>query len=606
MTAISQPPSMIDRAAAAARTIWTRARGPVVAVGLLLWIVSAALGGPKGAGVGAVLTVAVAILALLWPGIRRWLLTASPTSDTPPRVVGPFWAGLADMATRTKTREIVTTCVMVAASIGLAVVAGIGGESALAVIVGLIMILGLIVWIKNRSLFFMFALAASFSLIMYKKFTPFLSESYAVAIYVTTVDVLLIVAYMVWAAEGTMAKDMRRGLRDPVFMLPMASAGLILLSAVNAHDQRLVWAEMLRYFFMTALFIYVGVRVRRREHIWALMLGWLVFLGVQVIVSTSQKVTGGFLGIPQFQLKPDPLEPALAAEYMRPYGTQIHPVFLGCVVSMVCALVACFALHIPRGRLARYALLSCIPLAFVPSFLAKARGPLVALVPTVIFILFFAIRRKFISGRIVLVGALLGLIGLGIFHSAVEETVAPLFGSSSNAGDNWAGRWQINLIGYRMVREHPIVGTGINSFERELAAYKYELNDFDYRPPHNLFVLMAAETGLLGLGVTIVIGLVYARYAYRLTKYSDPMYVSLGIGGLAMLVFVFFEELNSFTLKQDIPMAMFWTVFGLLVAANRMAAEGAPEMPGLSWTKPPRSRVTEGATDNKQLVGAES
>jgi O-antigen ligase len=273
---------------------------------------------------------------------------------------------------------------------------------------------------------------------------------------------------------------------------------------------------------------------------------------------------------------------------------------------MVCALVACFALHIPRGRLARYALLSCIPLAFVPSFLAKARGPLVALVPTVIFILFFAIRRKFISGRIVLVGALLGLIGLGIFHSAVEETVAPLFGSSSNAGDNWAGRWQINLIGYRMVREHPIVGTGINSFERELAAYKYELNDFDYRPPHNLFVLMAAETGLLGLGVTIVIGLVYARYAYRLTKYSDPMYVSLGIGGLAMLVFVFFEELNSFTLKQDIPMAMFWTVFGLLVAANRMAAEGAPEMPGLSWTKPPRSRVTEGATDNKQLVGAES
>ena len=116
--------------------------------------------------------------------------------------------------------------------------------------------------------------------------------------------------------------------------------------------------------------------------------------------------------------------------------------------------------------------------------------------------------------------------------------------------------------------------------------YTYEENPFDFRPAHNLFVLMAAETGLIGLGMTILVGLVFARYAYRLTRARDPMYVSLGIGALAVLVFLIVEELNSFTLKQDIPMAMFWTIFGLVVAANRMADENAPDLPELSWLRP--------------------
>jgi O-antigen ligase len=355
---------------------------------------------------------------------------------------------------------------------------------------------------------------------------------------------------------------------------------------VNAVDQRLVWAEIVRYLWMAALFIYIGIRVRRREHIWAFMFGWMVFLGVQVMVSTSQRFTGGFLGIEILALKPDPMEPN-SLEYMRPFGTQIHPVFLACVVAMVCLMVSSFALHVPRGRLMRYVLLGCIPLAFASTLLSKARGPLVALVPAVAVLLLFSVRRKFISPRILVVGLLVGLIGVGVFHDQVTGLTGSMFGSGdSNARENWNARWQINLIGYRMVREHPLVGIGINSFESQIPEYTYEENPFDFRPAHNLFVLMAAETGLIGLGLVIVIGLVFARYAYRLTRMRDPMYVSLGIGALSVLVFLIFEELNSFTMKQDVPMAMFWAIFGLVIAANRMADESAPELPRLSWLRP--------------------
>lgn len=557
-------------------------------VGLLGWTSSAALGGPRGALVAAVISVLVTVALIARPGITQWLLVERADLDVHPHPRSAFVSDLAARTTGSRTREALTGAVLVALTVVVAIGAATIGEKALIILVGLLALVLLVAVVKNRSLFFMFALAASFSLILYKKFTPLLAESYAVAIYITTVDVLILFLYVIWASEGTLRRDLGEGLRNPVFMLPVAGIAITLLSAVNAADQRLVWAELVRYLWMTALFFYVGIRVRRREHIWAFMLGWLVFLAVQVVVSTSQRFTGGFLGIEILRLKPDPMEPN-SLEFMRPFGTQIHPVFLGCVVGMVCLMVASFALHVPKDRAARYLLLACIPLAFLPSLLARARGPLVALVPAVGVLLFLGVRHRLISPRVVIVAVLLGGIGMGVFHEQTGNVVSSMFSSTeSNARENWNARWKINLIAYRMVREHPIVGTGINNFERQIPNYTYEENPFDFRPAHNLYVLMAAETGLVGLGLTITIGLLYAREALRLTRARDPMFVSLGIGAIATLVFVVLEELNSFTLKEDVPMAMFWTIFGLLVAANRMVADGAPEMPSISWVDPLR------------------
>lgn len=566
-----------------------------VVVGLLLWVLAAGLGGPRGALVASVLSIAIATIALVGSGMKTWLMADSVTGDITPHGHGVFLRDLADRATRTRTREAVTAVVLLGLTVAIAIATGLIGDKALLILVMTIGLLAIIVSVRNRSLMFMFVLAASFSFIWYKKFTPILSESYAVAIYITTVDVVLLFAYFVWAAEGTLFQDLRRGLKNPVFMLPFAGIGVALLSSVNAVDQRLVWAEILRYGWMTALFVYCGIRIRRREHIWAVMLGWLVFLSVQVIVSVSQYFTHGFLGIEQLRLKPDPMQP-LSVQLVRPFGTQIHPDFLACVVGMICLMVACFALHVPKGRLMRYALLGCVPLSFVIAVASRARGPLLALAPAVVVVLVFAVRRNFLTIRVLIVAGLLGLIGVAAAGPQVADLAKGMFGAKeSNLAANWNGRWQINLMAFRMVRAHPFVGIGINSFERQMKDYLYEENKFDFRPAHNLYILTTAETGMLGIGMLVLIGSVYARYAYRLTLRKDPFFQSIGIGALGVLVFIAVEELNSFSLKEDIPMAMFWAIFGLLVAATRMADDGAPGMPTVRWFRP--NRHLDGAPD---------
>lgn len=577
-----------------------------VVFGLLLWAVAAGAGGPKGAAVASVLSVAFATVVLVGSGLKAWLLVESPTGDVATHGHGIFLRDLADRATRTRTREAVTAVVLLGITVAVAIATGLIGDKAMLLLVMTISLLAIIVTVRNRSLMFMFVLAASFSLIWYKKFTPILSESYAVAIYITTVDAVLLFAYFVWTAEGTMFQDLRRGLKNPVFMLPFVGIAVALLSSVNATDQRLVWAEIVRYGWMTALFVYCGIRIRRREHIWAVMLGWLVFLSVQVIVATSQYFTKGFLGIDQFKLKPDPMQP-LSVQLVRPFGTQIHPDFLACVVGMVCLMVACFALHVPKGRLMRYALLSCVPLSFVIAIASRARGPLVALAPAVAVVLVLAVRRHLLGMRVIVVAGLLGCIGVAAAAPQVTGLAKGMFGAKeSNVQANWNGRWQINLMAFRMVRAHPFVGIGINSFEHQMKGYLYEENKFDFRPAHNLYILTAAETGMLGLGMLVLVGSVYARYAYRLTLTRDPFYQSIGIGALGVLVYIAGEELNSFSLKEDIPLAMFWAIFGILVAATRMANEDIPGLPGIRWFRPNRGAVeAEAVAPAASTAGAE-
>lgn len=231
MTVVDVAPDGLDDVPAGGRVppiARKRLKGAMVGFGLFMWVMSGAMGGVKGATVAAVVSVLVAAGLAARPGIAQWLLVDSPTADVPPTRRSVFLVDLAERATGSRMREAVTAVVLLGLSVVLAIVAASIGEKALIILVGLVALLAMLAFIKNRTLFFMFVFAASFSLILYKKFTPILAESYAVAIYITTVDVVILFLYFIWASEGTLFRDLRSGLKNPVFMLPIAGLAVTL------------------------------------------------------------------------------------------------------------------------------------------------------------------------------------------------------------------------------------------------------------------------------------------------------------------------------------------------------------------------------------------
>lgn len=53
-----------------------------------------------------------------------------------------------------------------------------------------------------------------------------------------------------------------------------------------------------------------------------------------------------------------------------------------------------------------------------------------------------------------------------------------------------------------MVREQPLIGVGLNNFISQLPNYWQNIGlTYWLQPVHNIFLLVAAETGLLGLAI---------------------------------------------------------------------------------------------------------
>jgi hypothetical protein len=72
---------------------------------------------------------------------------------------------------------------------------------------------------------------------------------------------------------------------------------------------------------------------------------------------------------------------------------------------------------------------------------------------------------------------------------------------------------------------------------------------------------------LIGFGATAA---VVVALPVRLTLARDPLLAGLGVGIVGALVFFAAEEILTFSLRQDMPLALLWVLAGLAVAGNRI------------------------------------
>lgn len=535
---------------------------------ILAWVFASA--GIKGVGFAVFLILVGVGLYVFRDFVRYWVFM--PAEDVPPpRVDG--WTYVLRQAMARKTLPFQGSAVVIAAFLSAvaALVATQLGLLWVIIALGLVSVLTLLVIVKNRTLFFLFAVSVSMCIILYKAISELTPNSYVPGIYITTLDVMLIVLYLIWIAEGTFVQDLKEGFKQKILWLPLLVMPLVFISALNAPSLTLVMGEFVRFLWMWALFVYMAVRIRRKEHIWALLLGWGVICLIEVLVTGSQYATGGFLGIGMFEVNFDPE----ARQSGRPFGTFIHPVFLATVQGMLAIMLGAFALHLRKGTVLRILALAFVPIALTPMFFSMTRAPLAVVSVPLIVLIVWAVKKQWLSLKVVLLALLIGCVGLVVFN----QQVAGVFGTNFSGGEfreQWDARWETNIVGYRMIKDEPLIGTGINNFQRHLMEYLENNLLFYGHPSHNFFILMTAESGFLGLFAVLIIGITFLVLAIRLSRVKDRFLASIGVGATVAFVYLTLEELFSFSLKQDIPLAFYWVICGVVVACLKMAGEDGP------------------------------
>lgn len=187
---------------------------------------------------------------------------------------------------------------------------------------------------------------------------------------------------------------------------------------------------------------------------------------------------------------------------LRPYGTFPHPNVLGGFLAVVLPLVLWQFLHNSRKLTARtLGILSVVILGYTTLFLTMSRAAILVGLAATLMVLGQKLGR-----RKVWLGILGSLALLGI-------VLWPRFAALNIEAETVVARQQLNGVAIEQFVRSPIFGTGlgtaplyggISNFIHQIGGSNYALA---FQPPHNIYLLLLAETGILGLlGVLGILG----------------------------------------------------------------------------------------------------
>ena len=199
-----------------------------------------------------------------------------------------------------------------------------------------------------------------------------------------------------------------------------------------------------------------------------------------------------------------------------------------------------------------------------------------------------------------------GVAAAGVALLALLMSVSPQgFRSPATEVDRLAAPPKVRSVGIRlavwrdtlaMVRDRPWAGVGLANLEVYYPAYAHSprqahsaMTDPISGVPlqvdqvHNEYLQVAAELGLVGLGLLAWLGARAARLAARLVGQAEPETAASVLAALGGLVGLGVDAFFSFPLHRAIPPLVAAAYLGLLATAASPVGGGESPAPGPRW-----------------------
>ena len=194
-------------------------------------------------------------------------------------------------------------------------------------------------------------------------------------------------------------------------------------------------------------------------------------------------------------------------------------------------------------------------LNFIAMILIAPRGPLLTLI--VFFILFYMSQSRLLFRKSTFFLTILFGIFLVYFHSIDLTTrlvsrFSGITDTSSSAFSSLGARFDLFLGAFTYFIDCPFWGIGYGSFGIKFFGYE------DRIEPHNIFLEIASQTGVIGLVLLLIFGLcVYYIFIFRYFK-TDHIFSSL-----KFLILYLIVQSSSTTYFVDSKALFLWT--GVLI-----------------------------------------
>lgn len=292
------------------------------------------------------------------------------------------------------------------------------------------------------------------------------------------------------------------------------------------------------------------------------------------IAGATASALAGMSGV----TKPDS---AVIASSGRLSGGIGDPNFLAATL-VAALLITLFVFQATKGRSVRIvlALAACTCLAAI--FLTESRGGVIGLAVATIFAIAYAgpVRRQVLVSI-----AATAAFAVLYFSFAPPRSFQHLTTFTTDGG---TGRSDLWTVAAKAFRQHPLAGVGAGNYTIEEPRFLVNVNQnlpradlvLHHEGVHNTYLHLAAELGIVGVGLflfTILVPLIYARRVIAMfpptsLRFEPTIGRGLVAGVLGMLAaFVFLSAQYE---KQ------LWITLGLVLAFDRVAAKSASREAG--------------------------
>jgi O-antigen ligase len=367
-------------------------------------------------------------------------------------------------------------------------------------------------------------------------------------------DVLLVLLYVIWAVESR--SPSRGGIVFNAYcstaLLKIAWSAITILPAISQVRGAAAVIMLAKAFLM---YFYLLNNVRTRET-FDIVVHWLmVVLLFQGLVGVLQYTTGGSLGLGFLGERSMAFQKSLS----RVRGTFRHPLQYSAFIIMLIPLA--FSLFIFTAKSIKKTFYGVAALlALLALLLSWSRSAWASLLLAFGFFVLFLAKKRVLSARIsIALGTV--FIAIGTIVVAFWDLIVLRF----ETGSDPVHRIRMIEVAIPMITENPILGVGLFNYEfHSMAHFRF------WQPVHNDYLRLAAETGIPGVLLFLIISFLVLRQGWKMLKVNDRfMYaVAVGIltGHLALLIEVnFTPDYQHYRVKT-----LFWVLAAMIFAMPRV------------------------------------
>lgn len=448
------------------------------------------------------------------------------------------------------------------------------GRYAMAVVAGISLVSLSMLFLRRFADYLLVALLFSVStasLVKYVAGHSYMEEQGIVVIYSGAVgvgipDFLLGGLYLLWFVRifVTRQASLPRMLRFDLFVLGLLAAHVA--SVPGTFDTRLSLYAIVYLVRYALLYFYVSRHLARRHVPWIIAAAFFA-IAVQVPLGGYQTATGKLVGLAMDR----GTGKAMNAQYevpgieerSRATGTTYDSHAYGTYLAMLApfAFVAAFLRPMDRRlRMLAGPMLVLAVIGVLISFSRSAWGCCAAALALV-----WAVHLKWGERRVV-PAAMLFLVVLLILSPWALDIVIDRM--DKTIIEHLNARFEQFHVAWNVWKNHFFFGVGAGNYMEALQEYN-EYGTLEL-PVHNVFLWVAAETGLFG--VTVFFGMVAAAFVglWRTARRCTGPSSRLALAALAALAAYLIDGLTDPLFREPVIYMMFWLLIAMMPALRRM------------------------------------